>query len=214
VLSRHVGAARFAFNQALRLHRDAHTALDRVKNSPRGQALPLTDGPSSSAASDGGVVATSGGSLDGPRVPWTGFDLINAFNAWKQSQAAGRHFVVGPDLAAEVVVTGLVWRHQVVAQVFEESAVDLGRALKAWNDSRTGIRKGARVGVPRFRRRTPLVGHFGFETRPTGADRAFASVTATAPGRCRCRRSVCCGYARTRAGSAGCLPRVELGSCP
>ena len=29
VLSQHVGAARFAFNQALRLHKDAHTAVER-----------------------------------------------------------------------------------------------------------------------------------------------------------------------------------------
>lgn len=101
-------------------------------------------------------------------MPWTGFDLINAFNAWKQSQAAGRHFVVGPDLAAEVVVTGLVWRHQVVAQVFEESAVDLGRALKAWNDSRTGIRKGARVGVPRFKKKNPAGGSFRIRNKTHG----------------------------------------------
>jgi putative transposase len=29
-------------------------------------------------------------------VPWSGFDLINAFNAWKRSEAAGRIFVVTP----------------------------------------------------------------------------------------------------------------------
>jgi putative transposase len=42
-------------------------------------------------------------------VPWSGLDLINAFNAWKKSEAAGRIFVValdgtvakhGPDVAA------------------------------------------------------------------------------------------------------------------
>lgn len=27
-------------------------------------------------------------------VPWTGFDLINAFNVWKRSEDAGRRFVV------------------------------------------------------------------------------------------------------------------------
>lgn len=31
------------------------------------------------------------------RVPWSGFDLINAFNAWKRSEAAGRRFVVASD---------------------------------------------------------------------------------------------------------------------
>jgi hypothetical protein len=28
------------------------------------------------------------------RVPWSGFDLINAFNAWKKSDDAGRVFAV------------------------------------------------------------------------------------------------------------------------
>ena len=27
-------------------------------------------------------------------VPWSGFDLINAFNAWKRTEEAGRVFVV------------------------------------------------------------------------------------------------------------------------
>src|SRR4029453_9434214 len=27
------------------------------------------------------------------RVPWSGFDLINAYNGWKRSEAAGRMFV-------------------------------------------------------------------------------------------------------------------------
>jgi putative transposase len=30
-------------------------------------------------------------------VPWSGFDLINAFNRWKKSEGAGRVFVVAPD---------------------------------------------------------------------------------------------------------------------
>ena len=31
------------------------------------------------------------------KVPWSGLDLINAFNAWKGSEAAGRVFVAAPD---------------------------------------------------------------------------------------------------------------------
>ena len=31
------------------------------------------------------------------RVPWSGFDLINAYNGWKRSEAAGRMFVAAPD---------------------------------------------------------------------------------------------------------------------
>src|SRR5690625_5726965 len=61
VLSRHAGAARFAFNQCLRIVKTALT--DRRAN-------PDTT------------------------VPWTGFDLINTFNAWKRTEAAGRVFTV------------------------------------------------------------------------------------------------------------------------
>ena len=70
-------------------------------------------------------------------VPWTGFDLINAFNAWKKTEAAGRVFTVDSGGHAEVVVTGLVWRGAVCQQVFEEAAVDLGTGLAAWSDSRS-----------------------------------------------------------------------------
>jgi putative transposase len=154
VLSRHVGAARFAFNQALRLHKDARARAGRERGS--------------GAVSDGDVVGRGvadswdgvGDSWDGSGVPWSGFDLIRAFNAWKVSAAAGRRFVVGPGGTTEMEVTGLVWRGQVLAQVFEEAVVDLGRALKACNDSRTGARKGPRVGFPRFRKKSPAGGSF------------------------------------------------------
>jgi putative transposase len=63
------------------------------------------------------------------RVPWSGFDLIKAFNAWKKTEEAGRLFVVASDGTIIKQVTGLGWRHEVSAQVFEEAAVDLGRAL-------------------------------------------------------------------------------------
>src|SRR5437660_8083235 len=61
-------------------------------------------------------------------VPWTGFDLINVFNAWKRSEDAGRVFTVDSTGEAAVVVTGLRWRQNVCQQVFEEAAVDCGRA--------------------------------------------------------------------------------------
>ena len=44
------------------------------------------------------------------RVPWSGFDLINAFNAWKRSEAAGPIFVVTPDGTITKRVTGLARR--------------------------------------------------------------------------------------------------------
>jgi putative transposase len=124
VLARHAGAARFAFNQCLRL---VKTALSHRK----------TDADT--------------------RGPWTGFDLINAFNAWKKTEDAGRVFTVDGDGVAEVVVTGLAWRTEVCQQVFEEAAMDCGRALAAWSDSRSGRRKGKRVGFPRFKRKASVV---------------------------------------------------------
>lgn len=130
VLARHAGAARFAFNQCLRLHLDARR--EHAKDS-------------------------------GAEVPWSGFDLINAFNAWKRSDAAGRVFAVDGTGAVETVVTGLCWRTQVCQQVFEEAAVDLGKAIKAWTDSRKGKRVGKKAGHPRFKKKNP--NHSSFRLR-------------------------------------------------
>jgi putative transposase len=89
-------------------------------------------------------------------VPWSGFDLINRLNAWKRSEAAGRIFVVAPDGTITKQVTGLTWRHEVSAQVFEEAAVDLGSALAAYAEARPskGSRHGRRqVGFPRRKKK-------------------------------------------------------------
>ena len=183
-LARHEGAARFAFNQCLRLHLDARTR-------PHG---------------DRG----DGGSDDGVRVPWSGFDFINAFNAWKRSEQAGRRFVVDGAGAVHVRVTGLAWRREVSAQVFEEAAVDLGKALKAWTDSRKGKRAGRKVGHPRFKKKTAERGSFRLRNKTTNA-RASIRVgeghtrSVTLPGigvvrvhddTRRLRRMLACGQAR------------------
>jgi putative transposase len=86
------------------------------------------------------------------KVPWSGFDLINAFNAWKGSEAAGRVFVAAPDGTITKQVTGLGWRHEVSAQVFEEAAVDLGRALSAYSNNNSDTQR-VRVGFPRWKRK-------------------------------------------------------------
>ena len=86
-------------------------------------------------------------------VPWSGFDLINAFNAWKRGESAGRVFVAAPNGTITKQVTGLGWRHEVSAQVFEEAAVDLGRGLSAFSHAKTSNRKGRRVGFPRWKRK-------------------------------------------------------------
>jgi putative transposase len=130
-LRRHVGAARFAFNQLLRLVRDALAAHEH----------------------DPSV-----------KVPWSGFDLINAFNAWKRSEAAG----VDATGAA-----GLPWRVQVCQQVFEEAAVDLGRALTAFSDGKKGQRRGRRPGFPQFKHKSSARQSFRLRNKST---RTTASI--------------------------------------
>jgi putative transposase len=93
-------------------------------------------------------------------VPWSGFDLIDAFNRWKRSAAAGRVWTVDMAGGATVHSLGLSWRTGVCQQVFEEAAVDCGRALAAFAESRHGRRRGRRVGFPRFKRKTATVGSF------------------------------------------------------
>lgn len=132
MLARHAGAARFAFNQCLRL---VKVGLNRRQIE------------------------------SGVDVPWTGFDLINLFNAWKKSESAGRLFVVDGDGKAQIVATGLPWRDQVCQQVFEEAAVDLGKGLKAWSDARSGRRGADRVGFPRFKRKAAAAPSFRLRSR-------------------------------------------------
>ncbi|MGV0606697.1 RNA-guided endonuclease InsQ/TnpB family protein [Mycolicibacterium sp. XJ1904] len=98
-------------------------------------------------------------------VPWTGFDLINAFNAWKVTDDAGRVFAVDGKGEAKIVVTGLRWRGDVYQQVFEEAAIDLSRSLKAWSDCRSGKRRGKHAGFPRFKRKTVAVTSFRFRNK-------------------------------------------------
>ena len=93
-------------------------------------------------------------------VPWTGFDLINAFNGWKKSEDAGRVFAVDTAGVIDMTVTGLPWRNQVRQQVFEEAAVDLGKGLKAWSDSRSGKRTGRRIAFPHFKKKRGAVPSF------------------------------------------------------
>jgi putative transposase len=87
------------------------------------------------------------------KVPWSGYDLINAFNTWKKSEEAGGVFVVSADGTATKHVTGLAWRHTVSAQVFEEAATDLGHALSAYSSAKQGTRAGRRVGFPSRKRK-------------------------------------------------------------
>jgi putative transposase len=115
-------------------------------------------------------------------VPWTGFDLINAFNAWKKTEDAGRVFIAGPQGAVEVAVTGLAWRRHVCQQVFEEAAVDLGRGLAAWAASRSGKRNGRRVGFPRFKKKTGDIPSFRLRDKhPKGKPAAIRVADKNRP---------------------------------
>jgi putative transposase len=133
-LRRHVGAARFAFNQCLRL----------VTN-----ALALKQQRGASVAQDSAAES---------RVPWSGFDLINAFNAWKHSKEAG----------ADAAKPGLVWREEVCQQVFEEAAVDLGRALEAFSAGRKGERQGKPPKFPKFKRKATARQAFRLRNKGSG----------------------------------------------
>ena len=62
-----------------------------------------------------------------------------------------------------MVVTGLPWRREICQQVFEEAAVDCGRALAAWSQSRRGPRRGPHVRFPRFKKKA--VGRQTFRLR-------------------------------------------------
>jgi hypothetical protein len=99
-------------------------------------------------------------------VPWSGFDLINSFNAWKRSEDAGRIFTVAADGTITRQVTGLAWRHEVSAQVFEEAAVDLGRALAAYAGANSGKPTRRRIGFPKPKMTpAPFGGCFGPSSR-------------------------------------------------
>ncbi|WP_198406912.1 RNA-guided endonuclease InsQ/TnpB family protein [Nocardia terpenica] len=119
------------------------------------------------------------------RAPWSGFELIKHFNGWKKTGAAGRVFAVDGAGITVVVETGLTWRNQVCQQVFEEAAVDCGRALAAWSESRSGVRKGRRVGFPQFKSKTRSVRSFRLRDKHSAAERPLIRV-----GDCGIARSI------------------------
>jgi hypothetical protein len=135
-------------------------------------------------------------------VPWSGFDLINAFNAWKRGERAGRRFAVASDGTMTKQVTGLPWRHQVCAQVFEEAAVDLGRALphmqKVETDRLAFRSPSGRVGAA-----TASV----CATRRTGTVMTSSALGKAIPDRSPCRRLGSSACTTTQGDCAGCCGR-------
>ena len=98
-------------------------------------------------------------------VPWSGYSLINWWNGWKRSEDAGYALAVDSAGRAEIVDAGLSWRNEVCAQVFEEAAVDLGRALGAFSASKKGTRRGERVGFPHFQKKSQGARSFRLRNR-------------------------------------------------
>jgi putative transposase len=98
------------------------------------------------------------------RVPWSGFDLINAINAWKVSEHAG---------VDEAGKAGLHWRAEVCQQVFEEAAVDLGRALEAFTAGRKGERSGRAPGFPKFKKKATARQSFRLRNKGSGTSSAI-----------------------------------------
>jgi len=80
-----------------------------------------------------------------------------------------------------VEVTGLAWRSEVSSQVSEEAAVDLGRALAAWVDARSGKRKGRTVGHPRFKKKSYTAGSFRMRNRITAGRATIRVGTGESP---------------------------------
>jgi Helix-turn-helix domain len=179
-LARHAGAARFAFNQCLRM---VTTSL-----SERRTNLSI-------------------------EVPWTGFDLINGFNAWKKTEAAGRILAVDSDGVTEVVITGLSWRHEVCQQVFEEAAVDLGKARPGQIPAPVSARASG-SDFRASRRELPSWRRFGYAigTR-RAADRRSGLATTIGLARSRCLVSDRSGCTMTLAGCGACWPTAELRFC-
>jgi putative transposase len=123
------------------------------------------------------VCAIAGKRADpSPPIPCTQFDLINAFNAWKRSEDAGRIFEVAVDGSITKRVTGLAWRGEVSAQVFEEAAVDFGRALVAYRGSRNRTRRGPPIGFPRRKRRGRCRDSFRLRNRTRANGRQLIGV--------------------------------------
>jgi putative transposase len=69
----------------------------------------------------------------------------------------------------------------VCQQVFEEAAVDLGKGLSAWSDSRCGTRKGKRVGFPRFKKKTGGLQSFRLRNKHRKGEPAAIRVGENGP---------------------------------
>jgi hypothetical protein len=119
-------------------------------------------------------------------VPWTGFDLINAFNGWKKTEDAGRLFAVDSDGVAEVSVTGLSWRGEVrcASRYSRKQPSILARALSPGPSRDQASARAGGSASRGSRRKPPECCRFGCATNtPRDAHRLSGSVTTAGNGR-------------------------------
>lgn len=91
--------------------------------------------------------------------PWSAFSFINRFNGWKNGKS-------DDSPVAEEGTRGLAWRGELRSQdVFECAANDFGVAVKNWKDSRSGKRKGRRVGFPQPKKKHKATPSFRLRNR-------------------------------------------------
>jgi putative transposase len=132
-------------------------------------------------------------------VPCSGSALINAFNRWKTSESAGRMFMVAPDGTTTKQVTGLSWRTEVSAQVFEEAAVDLGRALARYAEMDEGPGR-----LPATQAQGRHRESFRLRNKKVQAAVTESASERDIPGRLSSRRSEPSGCTTTPGGCGGC----------
>jgi putative transposase len=92
--------------------------------------------------------------------PWSAFDQINSFTAWKLGKASDSP--VNADGSR-----GLAWRNEVCQDVFECAVVDLGQALANWQDARSRGARSAGSGFPDARRASAPRRRSDCATEPT-----------------------------------------------
>ena len=76
---------------------------------------------------------------------------------------------------------GLQWRREVYQQIFEEAAIDCGRALASWTDSRSGNRKGRRTGFPRFKKKSAGTSSFRVRNRQRNGSKPTVRIGENGP---------------------------------
>ena len=99
-----------------------------------------------------------------PSLSWSKVSFINEMNAWKDGRAPDAPICRDEDGNE---VRGLVWRHEVSADVFECASVNAAQALANWSQSRTGLQAGKPARFPRFKSRRKTMPAFRLRAKYT-----------------------------------------------